>query len=213
MNAPAQEGQDVNDQQEQAGCGCGGTEEAGSPEPGPRRAPHPCRVTAPGAQRAVVADILRAASAVRQHVESSVLRGPELNWTAFLVLWVVWTWGESETRHIAEEARISKGTLTGISRTLERRGLLTRSVHPCDRRLVLLGLTEEGEALMRRVFPEFDQEETFVTARLSDEECRSVAQGLRRIVRQVEDRGGQGRLAPGDGAAPVTRHGGRRPEN
>lgn len=53
-------------------------------------------------QRAVVADIYRAASAVRQHLENSVLRGSDLTWTAFVVLWVVWVRGESETRHVAE---------------------------------------------------------------------------------------------------------------
>lgn len=62
---------------------------------------------------AAVANIYRAASAVRQHLENSVLRGSDLTWTAFVVLWVVWVWGESETRHVAEEAGISKGTLTG----------------------------------------------------------------------------------------------------
>src|SRR5207253_10130480 len=117
-------------------------------------------------QMAAVANIYRAASAVRQHLENSVLRGADLTWTAFVVLWVVWVWGESETRHVAEEAGISKGTLTGVVRTLESRGLLRRADHPGDGRLVLLNLTKEGEALMRRVVPEFNDEEAFVTRQL-----------------------------------------------
>ncbi|MEU3092950.1 hypothetical protein ABZ703_42815, partial [Streptomyces massasporeus] len=40
-------------------------------------------------QMAAVANIYRAASAVRQHLENSVLRGSDLTWTAFVVLWVV----------------------------------------------------------------------------------------------------------------------------
>ncbi|MFI7300404.1 MarR family transcriptional regulator, partial [Streptomyces sp. NPDC050121] len=36
-------------------------------------------------QMAVVANIYRAASAVRQHLENSVLRGVDLTWTAFVV--------------------------------------------------------------------------------------------------------------------------------
>jgi DNA-binding MarR family transcriptional regulator len=78
---------------------------------------------------AVVANIYRAAAAVRQHLENSVLRGCDLTWTSFVVLWVVWIWGESETRHVAEEAGISKGTLTGVARTLESRGLIKRVDH------------------------------------------------------------------------------------
>ncbi|MFF3611401.1 MarR family winged helix-turn-helix transcriptional regulator [Streptomyces sp. NPDC002580] len=163
-------------------------------------------------QMAVVANIYRAASAVRQHLENSVLRGEDLTWTAFVVLWVVWIWGESETRHVAEEAGISKGTLTGVVRTLEGRGLVRRAGHPSDGRLVLLSLTDDGETLMRRLFPQFNEEEAFVTSRLGDEQCRSVADGLRQVVLQVEEFGEARRLALLDGAEPAPRRSGRRPK-
>ncbi|MFF0226233.1 MarR family winged helix-turn-helix transcriptional regulator [Streptomyces sp. NPDC004629] len=161
-------------------------------------------------QMAVVANIYRAASAVRQHLENSVLRGADLTWTAFVVLWVVWVWGESETRHVAEEAGISKGTLTGVSRTLESRGLLRRIDHPTDGRLVLLALTKEGEDFMRRVFPAFNDEEAFVTGRLSDAECRTLAEGLRRVVLQVEEDGEERRRSLLGGEEPAPRRSGRR---
>jgi len=160
---------------------------------------------------AVVANIYRAAAAVRQHVENSVLRGSDLTWTAFVVLWVVWIWGESETRHVAEEAGISKGTLTGVARTLQSRGLIKRVEHATDGRLVLLGLTREGEALMRRLFPAFNAEEAFVTEQLSAEECLRTADALRRVVQQAESHGEERRLALLDGAAPPPRRSGRRP--
>ncbi|WP_320773307.1 MarR family winged helix-turn-helix transcriptional regulator [Streptomyces sp. CRN 30] len=161
-------------------------------------------------QMATVANIYRAAATVRHHLENSVLRGADLTWTAFVVLWVVWVWGRSETRHVAEEAGISKGTLTGVARTLESRGLLRRAGHPADGRLVLLELTDEGEEFMRRVFPAFNEEEAFVTSRLSDEECRSLADGLRRVVLQVEEQGEDRRTSLLDGARPTPRRSGRR---
>lgn len=163
-------------------------------------------------QMAVVANIYRAASAVRQHVENSVLRGSDLTWTGFVVLWVVWISGETETRLVAEEAGISKGTLTGVARTLESRGLVRRSEHPSDGRRVLLGLTDEGEALMQSLFPAFNAEEAFVAAPLSDEECRTTADALRRIVVQVESLGEERRLELLDGAEPAPRRSGRRPK-
>ncbi|MFI6578130.1 MarR family winged helix-turn-helix transcriptional regulator [Nocardiopsis sp. NPDC050513] len=162
-------------------------------------------------QMAAVANIHRAASAVRQHLENSVLRGSDLTWTAFVVLWVVWVWGESETRAVAEEAGISKGTLTGVARTLESRGFLRRSKHPTDGRLVLLTLTDQGEDLMGRIFPAFNEEEVFVTERLSDEECHGLADLLRRVVLQVEEHGEQRKLDLLDGAEPAPRRSGRRP--
>ncbi|GAA1078028.1 MULTISPECIES: MarR family winged helix-turn-helix transcriptional regulator [Kitasatospora] len=163
-------------------------------------------------QMAVVANIYRAASAVRQHLENSVLREADLTWTAFVVLWVVWIWGESETRHVAEEAGISKGTLTGVARTLESRGLVARADHPTDGRLVLLDLTPEGRALMERVFPAFNEEEAFVTGALSDEECASTAEGLRRVVLQVQEHGEERRRSLLNGQAPAPRRSGRRPK-
>ncbi|MCX2970218.1 MULTISPECIES: MarR family winged helix-turn-helix transcriptional regulator [Streptomyces] len=164
-------------------------------------------------QMAVVANMHRAAAAVRQHLENSVLREAELTWTAFVVLWVVWIWGASETRRVAEEAGISKGTLTGVARTLQTRGLVRRSGHPTDGRLAVLSLTEEGETLMRRLFPEFNEEEAWVVGQLSDEECRRTADVLRRVVLQVEAHGEERRLALLDGAAPAPRRSGRRPRS
>ncbi|MFG3257341.1 MarR family winged helix-turn-helix transcriptional regulator [Streptomyces sp. NPDC048172] len=161
-------------------------------------------------QMAAVANIYRAAAAVRQHFENSVLRGAELTWTSFVVLWVVWIWGEMETRHVAAEAGISKGTLTGVARTLQNRGLLERHTHPGDGRLALLRLTPEGERLMREVFPAFNAEEAFVTEGLTNRQCRTLADLLRGIVVHTERHGEERRTGLLDGAEPRPRRSGRR---
>ncbi|WTX00640.1 MarR family winged helix-turn-helix transcriptional regulator [Streptomycetaceae bacterium NBC_01309] len=161
-------------------------------------------------QMAAVSNIYRAATAVRQHLENSVLREAELTWTAFTVLWEVWIWGESETRHVAEEAGISKGTLTGVARTLETRGLLKRTQHASDGRLVLLALTPAGEELMARVFPAFNAEEAFVTDDLTPDECLDLAAGLRKIVARLEAKGEERREELLAGQAPRPRRSGRR---
>jgi MarR family transcriptional regulator, organic hydroperoxide resistance regulator len=62
------------------------------------------------------------------------------------------------------------------------------------------------------VFPAFNEEEAFVAAQLDVDECRSVADGLRRVVLQVEEHGEERRLALLDGAAPAPRRSGRRPQ-
>jgi DNA-binding MarR family transcriptional regulator len=138
---------------------------------------------------AAVSNIYRAAAAVRQHLENSALRSADLTWSAFVVLWVVWVWEEIETRHVAAEAGISKGTLTGIIKTMESRGLVERRQHPDDGRLALLRLTPEGAALMERLFPAFNEEEDFVVGALGREESVHLADTLRRIVTHLEDHG------------------------
>jgi DNA-binding MarR family transcriptional regulator len=144
-------------------------------------------------QMQAAANVHRAAAAVRLHFENSVLRGPDLTWTAFVVLWVVWIWGEMETRYVAKEAGITKGTLTGVVKTLEARGLAARTRHAGDGRLVLLSLTDKGKDLMRTLFPAFNEEEAFVTATLSTSESKTLARLLRKVVSQVEQNGEQRR--------------------
>jgi len=133
-----------------------------------------------------VSNIYRAANAVRNHVERRILAPHELSWTGWVVLWVIWVWGEIETRHVAAEAGISKATLSGVQKTLAAKGLLSRSVHPDDARRVLLSLTDKGEELMTKLFPEFNAEEVFVTGDLEGAAVLQLARSLRAVVKRAE---------------------------
>jgi DNA-binding MarR family transcriptional regulator len=135
---------------------------------------------------AAVQNIYRAAGAIRNHLERSVLAEHGLTWTGWVVLWVVWIWEEIEARHVASEAGISKGTLTGVLTTLEGRGLLLRRTHPDDARRVLVTLTDRGHSLMGELFPEFNAQEAAVTAPLESQERLRLADMLRTIVRGLD---------------------------
>jgi DNA-binding MarR family transcriptional regulator len=135
---------------------------------------------------AAVQNIYRAANAVRKRLESTVLAPHDLTWTGWVVLWVVWIWGDIETRHVAAEAGISKGTLTGVIGTLEKRGLLKRRTHPDDARRVLVSLTPRGRKLMVVLFPKFNAEEAYVTDTLTTTEKATLARTLRKVALQVE---------------------------
>jgi len=135
---------------------------------------------------AVIQNVYRAAGTIRNHLERTVLAPHELSWTGWVVLWVVWIWGEIETRHVATEAGISKGTLTGVVGTLQSRGLVVRRTHPGDARRALLSLTPRGADLMVDLFPRLNKEEGYLTASLSPEEATELARKLRQIVEQLE---------------------------
>jgi DNA-binding MarR family transcriptional regulator len=135
---------------------------------------------------AVVANVFRIASAARAHIERTALATDNLSFTAFTVLWVLWIWGEDEFRHVAAESGITKGTLTGVLTTLERRGLAVRRRHHSDRRLVMVAATPAGTALMERLFPRVNAQETRIVGRLSDDETRSLAHLLRELLRQLD---------------------------
>ena len=128
----------------------------------------------------------RAANAVRQHVEQVVLRPRQLTWTGFVVLRTVAAAKRMETRHVAEQAGISKATLTGVVDTLSGRGLVRRSDHPDDGRLVVLQLTRKGQRLVRELLPESQSAEVFALSYLEPAQLAVVTTALRGMIAHLE---------------------------
>jgi MarR family transcriptional regulator, organic hydroperoxide resistance regulator len=116
-----------------------------------------------------------------------VLAEEDLSWAAFTVLFVLWIWGEQQTRHLAAEAGVTKGTLTGVLKTLEKRGLARRRGHDADGRLVLVFLEPKGREVIERLFPAFNAGEAMVSAGLTEREKHHLASLLRTIIRTVEE--------------------------
>ncbi|HEY2265065.1 MAG TPA: MarR family transcriptional regulator [Streptosporangiaceae bacterium] len=139
------------------------------------------------AAMAAVSNIYRAANAIRNQLEQQVLAEEDLSWAAFTVLFVLWVWGDQQTRHLAAEAGVTKGTLTGVLKTLEKRGLARRRGHEEDGRLVLVSLEPRGQDVIERLFPAFNRGEALVSASLTAREKDQLAGLLRKIIRTVED--------------------------
>jgi len=135
---------------------------------------------------AVASNLFRAATSVRNHLERSVLAAHDLSWSAFVVLWVVWIWDNSETREIASEAGFSKATLTGVLNTLEKRGLAVRKRSKEDGRLVIVNLTAKGRKLMEQLFPLFNKQEQFVASALDVKTQNLVADALRKMSEHAD---------------------------
>src|SRR5260370_10646024 len=92
------------------------------------------------AAMAAVSNIYRAANVIRNHMERKVLADEDLSWAACTVLFVLWIWGEQQTLDLAAQAWVTNGTLTGVLKTLEKRGLARRRAHESGGRLELLSL-------------------------------------------------------------------------
>lgn len=136
---------------------------------------------------AVVSNIFRTATVVRNHMERSVLDEHALSWSAFVVLFVLRVWGDQEAHQLADEAGITTGTLTGVLKTLEGKGLAARRPHETDGRRVVVAATEEGRRVIEEVMPSFNRHEALVTHDLGGDEAAALAHGLRRLLRTVED--------------------------
>jgi DNA-binding MarR family transcriptional regulator len=133
-----------------------------------------------------VSNLFRASAAIRRHMEAKVLADDRLSWTSFVALWVLWVWGEMESRDLASAVGISRPTSTGVVTTLERRGFVKRRKSSEDGRMVRVSLTERGRRKIEGLFPRFNAEEVAVTSHLSPEEQDAMASMLRSMLRDAE---------------------------
>ena len=136
-----------------------------------------------------VSNLFRASAAIRRHMEANVLAADRLSWTAFTGLWVLWIWGEMETRDFAAAVGISRPTATGVITTLEGRRFVRRKKDSRDGRMVLVSLTAAGTRKIEQLFPLFNAEEVEVTSHLDVAQQDALAKLLRSMYRAVERNG------------------------
>lgn len=137
-----------------------------------------------------ISNLFRSAAAVRRHMEAKVLATDRVTWTSFVGLWVLWVWGELGANAFADAVGISRPTATGVLRTLEGRGWVTRRADPTDGRSVLVSLTLEGRAMIEDLFPRFNAEESSIAGALGTSDQERLASMLRDLSRMVEGRDG-----------------------
>lgn len=135
---------------------------------------------------AAVSNIFRAATAVRNHMESRILEPHELSWSAFTTVFVLRVWGEMDARSLANEAGVTAATLTGVMKTLEGRQLLKRRSDRDDGRRVMVSLTAKGKKVVDDIMPAFNRHEALVTQALTEPELDDLARFLRVVLRTVD---------------------------
>lgn len=136
-----------------------------------------------------VANIYRAASAIRRRAERELLAEAGLSWGGFTILWVLWVWGEMETAELAGECDLAKGTLTGMLTTLEKQGLVRRVRMKSDRRRVTVVLRSDGLDKIEALFPRFNDFEAKMVVGLDDGQKVALAALLRTVITNARDEG------------------------
>jgi MarR family 2-MHQ and catechol resistance regulon transcriptional repressor len=82
---------------------------------------------------------------------------------------------------VQKKVLVSSGGVTYLVDRLERRGLVRRKLCPSDRRARYAELTEEGDALMKRIFPEHVECLCEALAGLDPDEQRAATILLRKL--------------------------------
>jgi MarR family transcriptional regulator, 2-MHQ and catechol-resistance regulon repressor len=133
------------------------------------------------AHRALQA-LLRAEAAVRRRLATDLER-EGVSAPGFSVLVVLTTaGGVLELKTLRRRLGWSKANATEVTGTLAARGLLLRRRDERDRRAVVLELTEEGHALVERVFPEHTDRVRRAFSPLADDEKRVLADVCRKLA-------------------------------
>src|ERR1043165_3780837 len=71
---------------------------------------------------------------------------------------------------LADRTGVTRATITGLVDTLERAGLVTRTPHPDDRRMMCVGLTKRGEKLLAKIMPEHFRRMAWLMSPLTEAE-------------------------------------------
>lgn len=82
---------------------------------------------------------------------------------------------------IAERLLVTTASVTSLLDTLERRGLVTRSPDPDDRRKVLVALTSHGRRAVDELLPQMVALQTAMVAGLSEARRRQLLESLAAI--------------------------------
>lgn len=87
---------------------------------------------------------------------------------------------------IAERMLTTTGSMTSLLDTLTRRGLVRRSAHPDDRRMLLVDITEGGRSLVDSVLPVTHRITKEVFAGFSERDRATFLRLLGRVEERLE---------------------------
>lgn len=100
-------------------------------------------------------DALRAMVVESRHVRDDYAREVGLSPTELSALIMIGRAGRITPKPIGQELALTSGSVTAMIDRLEHGGLVRRELDPADRRSVLIGLTDAGEAARRSVIEQY----------------------------------------------------------
>jgi MarR family transcriptional regulator, lower aerobic nicotinate degradation pathway regulator len=100
----------------------------------------------------------------------------------FAALQTVCNQPQIDQRTLARLIALDTSTTAGVVDRLQARGWLQRSLSPHDRRVRLLSITPDGEALLQRTQPAVTQAQQLILAPLSPEQQQTFMDLLDRLV-------------------------------
>ena len=92
----------------------------------------------------------------------------------------------AELKEIEREFKVSQPTVAGIAQRLEAKGYVEALQHPTDKRVKMIRLTPQGEALCRRSWEKMKARGERMTAGLSEAELAELDRLLDVVYNNIE---------------------------
>jgi MarR family transcriptional regulator, 2-MHQ and catechol-resistance regulon repressor len=130
--------------------------------------------------------LARAFNAMEQCAAEDVARH-DLTLAEFAVLEALFHKGSLLLGEVQRKILVSSGGVTYLVDRLEQRGLVRRTPCPDDRRARYAELTDDGVALMQRIFPEHAARITEAVATLNENDQRELIRMLKELGLGIRD--------------------------
>lgn len=130
--------------------------------------------------------LTRALEAVEKQVAKDIKRYG-LNLSEFGVLELLYHKGDQPIQVIGQKILLASSSITYVIDKLEEKGLLERKACVSDRRVIYAHITENGEQLMREVFPKHEQAMNEIFACLTNEEKEILIEKIRKVGLHAEN--------------------------
>jgi len=110
-----------------------------------------------------------------------------INSTEFAVMELLYHKGPQPIQKIGKKILMTSGSMTYIVDRLEKKAMLERVRCEKDRRVIYAQLTEEGELLIRKIFPKHREHITEMMDVLTDREKEQAIDILRKLGTSIHD--------------------------
>ncbi len=91
----------------------------------------------------------------------------------------------STPAELAEEAGVTRATMTGLIDTLEKDGIVSRAADATDRRTVLVAMTDSGRTLIENMLPDYFECVCEIMKPLTANQQKQLVGLLQRIQRDL----------------------------
>ena len=104
--------------------------------------------------------------------------------------------GDLGMAEIADRLSVTKRNITGLVDGMERDGLVVRRAHPTDRRIKLIRLTAEGQAMRGAAMEALRDGVASLMTGLAEDRCAALAETLGVLSDRLDRRRAGGRSDP-----------------